>query len=189
MKKTVTSIFALVVSIGFLVAPGFAEPSIPVAKSCAEVERWVEAHRGALPHSLEEFALVPAGYQPGVFNSLTKTQRSELWNAHIDRYVALLPELDASERDILRGMANLFWNGEGYTPSGDGHDALRTDLIVTFQARLLGLAVDDLDAESVEQLSMIPDCNCIVGVSPGCVMDFCIPNQNCGTNGCSGLFQ
>ncbi len=199
--KTDLGILALVISTVFLVLPpAFAEPSIPEPTSaelsipeptsCVDVESWVEGHSDALPRSFEEFASVPAGYQAGVFNALTAAERNDLWTAHLDQYRESHPELDAGERRALREMADLFRGGKD-TPSGDGSDALAKHLIATFQARLLGLVLDKLDRESVEQLSQIPDCDCRRGIDPNCVAAFCIPNHTCctGDNVCSGLFE
>lgn len=81
-------------------------PSAPAVAAgpggCQEIRSWVRAHEGALPRDYEGISQFPLAYRRVIFGVLTPEEKSEVWRAHLEAYLATHADLTATQLDLLR---------------------------------------------------------------------------------------
>ena len=164
-QSLVTKALLAALALAFLVAPALAETP------CEQAAKWVEAHRDALPQTLEDFVTVPEAFRGAAFMALPADERAELWSSHLEKFVADHPELAAEERAQIAALGDLFDSEEAITKVED------VDLLRGVLAEF-GPEVGD------QQITVLPArlsiCNCNPTYDNPC-SGFCIPTDvGCG---------
>jgi hypothetical protein len=84
---------------------------------CSQAAEWVRQHQEELPRTYESFLKSPLLYRRAILAELPAEVRSELWRAHLERYLAEHPDLDVRQSAVIRQAIHLTENPDLFSLS------------------------------------------------------------------------
>jgi hypothetical protein len=112
-----------------LVLAGAIAGSLPAAAVGGDCpgQRWVEQHRRALPQTYDQFLAAPAALRHVIFDNLAPEVQSQLWVAHLQRYLSRNPGLSTDQVAVIHQAIDLAERPETF---GRPRDSEAWDLLV-----------------------------------------------------------
>ncbi|OKH98028.1 hypothetical protein A6A06_27730 [Streptomyces sp. CB02923] len=178
------------VTAGLLIGAGRATASAAPGAGGDEAERWVEAHRDALPQDYDAMTAHPMHYRQAIWAALPPAVRSRLWVEQLTRYRRAHPRLSPGQTGVLDAVHRIAAQEAGFAfdrvdDPGPDERALRESAARHFgreEANLLFATLGPAEPSGRRGAKAL-NCNCSVE-SNYCSTSACHDNQ-CMKGRCS----
>ena len=159
MRKRLLAPLAAVLLTGTL---GSAAPAADPPE-CVVAQRWVTAHRGALPGNLAEMSRYSLAYRRAIYDVLPAAARESMWRQQLEGALRADGSLTEAQRATLREMIALLPALTAHQTDRAAAERLRTRLTNEFgrdgYRRIFG-TLGPVPAQPATTSARQPLCNC-----------------------------